>query len=396
MSVRGTSALALGGIAYLASWAFGSRSLAVVGLGLVLAGVAALGWTRLARGPITVRTRAVPAPASEGDTIRLDVEIHQQRALPLGSISLEAHWLRLGTRRVDLRGVGRTARGEVRIDAVPRGIHRADRVSVVREDPLGLERVVRAVPTLPPLVVRPRVVELDSLFAEGMLDGTPTRVRRPRAGAADIRSVRPYREGEPLRGVHWPTTARRGVLTMKELEDGSDGQPVLLLDCDPSAAFGRPPDTPFEAAVRAAGSVAATVAAQGRSMLLLTTGRGARVVRVGPRAASDALDALAGVEPDARVSVAIALGHARGPLAAARELIVVTSRIDATVIGALRSRASAVVWVDAASWSGRTGGHPAGIASLIAAGVQVAILRRGDDIATVLERGRRLKARAHG
>ncbi len=374
----------LGVVAYGAAWAFGSRALAVVGIGLALAGGAALVWRRLARGPLTLTVRAAPAPASEGDDVRLEVVLRRGQALPLAATSVELRWPHLEPRCVALRGSGRTLRGEALLVDVPRGIHRAERVVAVHEDPLGLERVSVDLPVPPPLLVRPRVVALDWLFADGPLYGAATRARRPRAGAADIRSVRPYREGEPLRGVHWPTTARRGALTMKELEDTSDGEPVVLLDCDPLAAVGRPPDTPFEAAVRAAGSIALAMARRGRSALLLTTGQRTEVVRIGPRAPDDALDALAGVEADARAPLAAVLAQTQGPLAGAREVIVVTARADAAATALLRSRASALVWVDAASWAGRRGPPAAGLAALAAAGMPVATVRRGDDLAAAL------------
>jgi uncharacterized protein (DUF58 family) len=211
--------------------------------------------------------------------------------------------------------------------------------------------------------------------------------------------VRPYHAGEPLRAVHWPTTARHGALMVKELEDVSGGETVVALDCEPVAPLGDRPHEAFDAAVRAAGSVAATLARRGRSALLVTTGRVAWTLRVAPRAvdeALDALDALAAVEADAPVPLAAVLTRHHGPLAAARAIVAVTARADAPTLAALRARASAVVWVDAASWAGVHAVTPPGLTALGAAGIPVAVLRHGDDLADALGRRMRWEAAAHG
>lgn len=384
MSLRGASALALGALAYLAAWAFGSVALAVVGVGCALAGAAALVWARSAREPVAFALHTAPAPAVEGDRIRVRAELERRLALPGTTVSLLAEWPRLGRHELRLRGTGRRLHAEARLDGVPRGVHRAARLQLVVEDPLGLERVTRPLAAPTPVVVRPRVVELDSLFADGVLEGAAARLRRPRAGAADLRSVRAHREGEPLRAVHWPSTARRGVLMVKELEEATGGETVVLLDCDPLAAVGEPPDTPFEAAVRAAGSILVTLARRGRTATLLTTrGRGGPV-RARAHALDDALDALAAVEADATAPLGAVLAQPLGPLASAREVVAVTARADGGAGALLRARASALVWIDAASWLGRPQASPPGLLALAAAGVPVTTLRRGDDLAAAL------------
>ena len=52
----------------------------------------------------------------------------------------------------------------------------------------------------------------------------------------DFHSVREYEQGESLRRVHWPTSARRGQLMVKELEDTANDGVVVMLDCDPAGA----------------------------------------------------------------------------------------------------------------------------------------------------------------
>src|SRR5205085_12338160 len=95
--------------------------------------------------------------------------------------------------------------------------------------------------------------------------------RRPllrRPAGFDLHSVREQAEGESLRAVHWPSTARRGRLMVKELEDAPRDELAVLLDC---AGAGEA----FEVAVRCAGSVLQAHDRRGR--------RAALVLNAGPR-----------------------------------------------------------------------------------------------------------------
>ena len=69
-------------------------------------------------------------------------------------------------------------------------------------------------------MVYPRLVELERIFFDGGAGpehGRRLLLRRP--VGFDLHSVRDYQQGESLRRVHWPSTARRGSLMVKELED---------------------------------------------------------------------------------------------------------------------------------------------------------------------------------
>jgi hypothetical protein len=58
----------------------------------------------------------------------------------------------------------------------------------------------------------------------------------------------------------------------------------------------------------------------------------------------------------------------------------------------LTRRGAALVWVDAATFGGRSGGPQPELLRLGAAGVPVAVVRAGDDLATVLGAGRAVQA----
>jgi uncharacterized protein (DUF58 family) len=252
------------------------------------------------------------------------------------------------------------------------------------------------------IVVHPRLVELGTLFSEAGrhgVDGKRLLLRRPTG--FDFHSVRAYEQGESLRRVHWPTTARRGQLMVKELDDAPRDTMAVLLDCHSAGAVGEPPGSSFDTAVRAAGSVLRLYAARGRRCTLLTTGASPAAVEV-CSLQSDfraALDTLAAVEPDGRLTVAQALGHEHGSASRAGELVVVTATLDPVsleaLLGAAARRLVSVVWVDAPSFAGRPTRALPGLLRLSAAGVPVTVVRRGDDLATALD-ATRSEAVAHG
>src|SRR5262249_61642652 len=115
------------------------------------------------------------------------------------------------------------------------------------------------------LVVYPRLVELERLFFEGGAGpehGRRLLLRRP--VGFDLHSVRDYQQGESLRRVHWPSTARRGVLMVKELEDSPRDEVAVLLDGDPAGVTGSPPHSSLDVAVRVAGSILRAPVRNGR------------------------------------------------------------------------------------------------------------------------------------
>jgi uncharacterized protein (DUF58 family) len=397
----GAFALGLGVTA--AALAFGSRPLGVAGVGLLLAAGGARIWAGLARGPVSVVHVPEPALATEGDDVRLRIEAQRQSRIPVASVVVTGRLGRLGPYECRLRGRGRRAVGELALGRLPRGYFPVTESRLVLGDHLGFESVSSPVePAGAAVIVHPRLVELDSLFSDAGRQGADgRRLLLRRSAGFDFHSVREHEQGESLRRVHWPTTARRGRLMVKELEDPPRDAAVVLLDCDPAGASGEPPDSSFDAAVRAAGSVLKLYASRVRKAALVTTGREGAVVQVSSleRDFRAALGVLAAAEPDALHSLARSLGRGQTHATGAGELVVVTatlgpSAVDALLGAALR-RLVSVVWIDAPSYARRPTRTVPDLLRLSAAGIPVAVVRRGDDLAAALDIPR-VEALAHG
>jgi uncharacterized protein (DUF58 family) len=379
MTTRGRAALGLGVLTYVAGWAFGSRPLDVVAVGLILTVFLAWLAVRLTARPVGLR-RTAPTMPLEGDDVPIRVELELESALAPAGITLVEEYARLGKRRTQLRRDGRHLWARYVLHSVPRGRYRIEDATVVVEDPFGLERREPRLGDTATLVVYPRLVELDRLFSESganARDGRRLLMQRP--SGYDLHSVRDYVEGDSLRKVHWRSTARRGHLMVKELEDSPRDDAAVVLDC----WRGTPRGT-FDVAVRAAGSILHAYARRSRRAALVLGGSTVEIQRV--QAEGDwrrALELLAGAEADGSEAAAQLLLGERNPAALALDLVVVTPRLDGGLVDRLVQRGNArrntaLVYVD-----GAHGREPA-LLRLQAAGVAVAVVREGDDLASVL------------
>ena len=394
---RGRALLALGGITYLGGWAFGSKPLYPVALGFVLAVAAAAVWIRVLDRPMILRRSLGAGRHVAGDDVPVELELEVEGALPLASLAVSESIERLGERETTLARSRGRLRGRYVLPAVPRGRYRIERAEVVLEDPFALERTTVELGRQGSLLVYPRLVELDTLFTDAGArtpEGKRLLLRRP--SGFDLHSVREYEQGESLRRVHWPTTARRGQLMVKELEDAPRDEVAVVLDADRASVVGVPPESTFEVQVRAAGSILRAHASRGRraSLLVNSAERVYQRVHSYDGEWSAALEVLAAAEPDGTTQLATVLADESSAATRALELTVVTAVLSPRLVERMLQRTmqrqgGAVVYVDGASFGPRAldalrAETRAQLLRLGRAGVPVAVLRRGDDLAEKL------------
>lgn len=399
MTRRGWLTLLLGTATYLVAWLFGATVLYPVATGLVLAAALARAWVGLAAAPIELRRRAGKGALLEGEDVWVSLEARPESPVPLPSLVVIERIARFGAQVTTMARTARGYRGTYVLERVPRGRYVVEGALAVLDDPFGLAQAEVELRAAGSLLVYPRLVMLDRLFSESgahSQDGRRLLLRRP--SGFDLHSVREYEQGESLRKVHWRTTARRGQLMVKELEDAPRDEIAVLLDADARAVVGES----FDVQVRAAGSILRVHAAHGRRAVLALNSLTRPTARVssldGDWAAALAL--LAEAEPNGQRPLVELLARERGPASRAVETVVVTARVTGSLATKLGQRALAgqgvsVVWVDTASFAGRPTRAEPELLRLQAAGVAVAAVRQGDSLAAVL--GSREAGRAaHG
>ena len=383
LTPRGRLALGLGCTTYLAAWALGSKPLYPVALGLISAVVLARLWTRLAGRPVELRRRLPAGERFAGDDIQVRLELLSPRRLP-ATLLLRERIGKLGERETPV------ARGKASymLEGLARGRYGFEDTTAVIEDPFGFDRVELPLPTPGALLVYPRLAELDRLFSESgaaARDGRRLLLRRP--SGFDLHSVRDYQQGESLRMVHWRSTAKRGQLMVKELEDSPRDEVAVVLDADPTAVVGES----FELQVRAAGSILLAHARRGRRSVLIVNSPRREQQRI-HSADGDwhyALDLLAAVEPAEGPPLAALLADEGAAATRALELTIVTASLQARLVERLVERSLghrdvSLVLVDSASFGDAGSRRFPDVLRLQAAGVAVAVLHRGDDLATAL------------
>ncbi len=397
MTRRGRLALALGFAAYVIAWALGSKALYPVAIGLILASLVAWARMRFARRPLRLSRHTDKLEHFEGENVEVSVAVElAPGVLPPGPVVLRERLSKLGERETRLRGGGSRLRAHYVLPRVPRGRYVLEQARAVLEDPFGLERVEVELPATDAVLVYPRLVPLDRLFSDigaTLPEGRRLLMRRP--SGFDLHSVREHQQGESLRRVHWRSTAKRGRLMVKELEDAPRDEVAVLLDAQAGSVVG----ASFDVQVRAAGSILLAHTSRNRRAVLLVNGASADFVQA---SASEgdwrrALELLAAAEPDGRKPVETLLSDEASLVARAVEVAVVTAALtprlcDRLVQRALARRHVSLVYVDAASFGGASRTIEPGLLRLQGAGVPVAVVRDGDDLAGALTAGSVRKA----
>jgi uncharacterized protein (DUF58 family) len=256
----------LGSLVALLAWAAAAHNSGsgwVQALGGLLAGFVAVGLVgpafAAARGRVLVE--ANPADATSGQpvtiSVRANAPLRIEPVAPKGEVAL----IGPGTGRLEL---------------VPdrRGPISAVTVVVGSAAPFGLlwwrKRLV--VPLARPLWVAPVAGPPDPAMLAGSTVGAVLERHQPRdARFGEPRGVRPYEAGDPRHLVHWPATAHRGELMVREAERPEAAVPevwVVLPDDGPEGDV---------VAQRALGTVLALLARTQPVMLATIERDGSRV-----------------------------------------------------------------------------------------------------------------------
>lgn len=203
------------------------------------------------------------------------------------------------------------------IRGVRRGIWAIGPLSLSTTDPFGLVRRMQDFGETHPVTVVPAVLTLPSSAAQsGVASGTAQHSSNRVGQGADNLSPRRYVPGDSMRRIHWRATAHRGTLMVRQEEQESHPDAIVVLDR--TGAHWRSGGD-FENAVSACASIAIHLAQHGYSVDVTDPGG----VLLGElRGGEDDRDALlvtlASVHPretDVHVPLhAATSGHLLGPL----------------------------------------------------------------------------------
>jgi len=344
---RGYALLALAAVTYLAGRLVGTWELYL--LAFAFLAMVLISWLSvvITGRKIVVTRTLVPDRPMAGDECEIVSHVKNESLLPGPQLTLRNDLVGLASGVGDWEVEGLRPRGEKilksPIGRANRGVHFLPPAQAVVEDPLGVARALHRTGVPLTATVPPRLTFLDScaLFPDvGLRHDWSGRRGLLASGASEFRGIRPHQPGEPLSHIDWKSTAKTGVLMLREMEEPAGADITVLLDGTAAELVGEAPESNFELAVRAAGSIADFAIRAGRGVSLLCHEHSWRQVRLtadgaGRRAL---LQALAETQAHASAPLVTALKHLRtgGPhLLRAQSVTVVAISLESRLVRAL-------------------------------------------------------------
>jgi uncharacterized protein (DUF58 family) len=285
-TLRGGLFLATGAVLFIVAWGFDQRDLLFIAAVLLLVPLASLGYVLVhpLRVGVTRTFRPVSVSAGMAATVTLQIRNLspqtltglQWRDTAGGLITVPGvQPLRpLGPGRPGPPSPSDTGVVSYQVRPAKRGSYPIGPLLLGRVDPFGLAYGEWPVGIPHDLTVTPRVTPLPG-SGVSITRGEGSRHERLRHldNDSDELIAREYRQGDPMRRVNWPATARHGEIMVRQEEQRSHPEARVLLDTTRSGT-GRPHNhaAEFERAVELTASIAVHLLEGGFRVEMIETG----------------------------------------------------------------------------------------------------------------------------
>jgi uncharacterized protein (DUF58 family) len=273
-------------------WALG-RLLGVVELYVVavscaaLVGVGALA-VRLGSATLAARRSVSTNRILGGGTAEVQLQLRNESRIPapLLLVADSCHYGLLGGEapRFVVPGLGpaRTTTLRYTVHGLRRGRYQIGPLRVGVRDPFGVTERTRRYTSTDEVVVYPRVEALPPGLPRGTHQGSgSSEARRLFTSGEEFHTMREYATGDDLRHVHWPSTARRQKLMVRQHEQPWEAEATVFCDTRGGAHIGTGHDSSLEKAVSVAASLVWHLADH-RYQLRLFTEQDGKVPSVAP------------------------------------------------------------------------------------------------------------------
>ncbi len=255
-TTRGWALLGAGLALILLWWLLGDDELLLAGSFFVSAQLAALAYVRL-HPPVLIVGRRLGAPAvHDGDTIQVTLAIRNNGRRTARNLSVVDEVAGLGVASFEIAGIGGgdAVTASYRVMCRPRGIYRIGPSRAHSTDPLGLADAWAPDGPVDNLIVYPAVERLTGFPVVRGQDPSmaASRPEHSQRGGEDFYTLREYQQGDDLRRVHWPSSAKTDELMIRQLETPWQSRALVLLDVRPVVYES---SEAFETAVSGAASV---------------------------------------------------------------------------------------------------------------------------------------------
>ena len=248
-------------------------------------------WTRHAIRNIRMRRRLQTKWATVGDLIEEEFELVNTSRLPVLVIEIEDHSELPGYQASVAESLGglQTKRWRTRGTAGRRGFFSLGPADLRVGDPFGFFTAERRDDRKIDVVVYPPIsVMSDVEIPAGAMVGTSRSSIRTHQVTSDAGGIREFQPGDPLKRIHWPSTARRDELLVKEFDLEPTASLWIALDLERSVQAGYGDESTEEYGVKIVSSLAYQLVRDNKSVGFIAHGPGRPVfgrAAEGPEAA---------------------------------------------------------------------------------------------------------------
>ena len=333
LTTRGAAFLASGIVLVLAGFALGQHDLSRIGIALCALPILAGFLGRRHDLSLVVAREARPSRLTIDEPAIVQMTISNPSLNRSPVLFAEEHLdYALGDRPrfvIPALPTGASTHVEYAVRAHARGAHRLGPLGVRVQDPFGLTMRHASLSSHDELLVLPRIIGLSDGRALGRGLGSEGSVpHRVALHGEDDQSIREYRDGDDLRRIHWPATARTGELMVRQEDRPAKRRAVVLLDTRARAHGGAGPSGSLEWAVTMAASAVTHLLDLGFAVHLLTPDPGEES---GVREDSDldrSLETLARAVPIDEAGIGEMLHAASGATAQGGLIVAIVGAID--------------------------------------------------------------------
>lgn len=372
-------------------------AMAAVGLGGLLA--ACFGWaSRIALG-LSAERRLHYAAVQVGDEIEEIVTLRNDSIFPVLWAEFSDHSNIPGYSLTSVRAVEGRNSLQWRAHAVcqQRGNYRFGPWELVTGDPFGLFHVILSYNQQEEILVYPPLAALpEQILPRGRSQGDDRPLHQPlQAESMSALSTRPYVPGDPLRRIHWPTTARKTAPFVKTFDPEASSTLWLIPDLESAAQRGEGAESTLETMIILMASLADRMLNERMAVGLITYTQAPAVVLParGKLHLWQILRLLAGLQASP-LPFAEVLKHARTVISGRARVIAITPSLQPSWTGELhrlgavsRRSGAEVILLDAETFAASPGVSRPGSAGKSAAafttflaslGIPAHTLRKGD------------------
>lgn len=323
-------ALSGAALALLVLWyALGEVELLLAGVFFLLAQAIALLHVRRRGTNIHLSRRLGSSAVHDGETTTVTLLVENTTPRAATRVTIEDDVDRLGVAVFEvarLKG-SETATATYRVTCRPRGVYRVGPTVVRVSDPLGLAETSGQAGPTDRIVVYPAVEELTGFPIVRGQDPAmqASRPEHARRGGEDFYTLREYQQGDDLRRVHWPSSARTDRLMIRQLETPWQSRALVLLDVrSPSYES----QDAFEKAVSGAATIITHLVGSGFDADLWA----GDAETIDAARYSSAMERLALVQPDPGIDIEAVAGRIRQK-GGGGALVIVTGVADRPLLG---------------------------------------------------------------